>query len=65
MNRLIASSLVAAVALMAGCSRAPLGERAVTQGVNPAFSPDGKKIAFQRLDGNVFKIGVIGVDFQI
>ena len=62
MNRLIASSLVAAVALMAGCSRAPLGERAVTQGVNPAFSPDGKKIAFQRLDGNVFKIGVIGVD---
>ena len=62
MNRLIASSLVAAVALMAGCSRAPRGERAVTQGVNPAFSPDGKKIAFQRLDGNVFKIGVIGVD---
>ena len=58
----IASSLFAAVALMAGCGRAPQGERAVTQGCNPAFSPDGKRIAFQRLEGNVFKIGATGVD---
>ena len=58
----IASSLFAAVALTAGCGRAPQGECAVTQGCNPAFSPDGKRIAFQRLEGNVFKIGVTGVD---
>ena len=61
MKKLIASSLVAAVAVMAGCSRAPQGERAVTPGFNPAFSPDGKRIAFQRLDGDVFKIGVTGL----
>ena len=41
-----------------GCTAA--GERAVTDGFNPAFSPDGRRIAFQRLEGDVFKIGAIG-----
>ena len=40
----------------------PTGERVVTQGANPAFSPDGRKIAFQRLDGDVFKIGVMDAE---
>ena len=61
MKSLIASSLVAAVALMAGCDPSPVGERAVTKGANPAFSPDGSKLAFQRLEGDVFKIGVTGL----
>lgn len=52
--------LLAAAALFAGCLETPRGERAVTEGFNPAFSPDGKRIAFQRLDGDVFKLGVIG-----
>ena len=47
--------------ILAGCDLSPVGERAVTKGANPAFSPDGSKLAFQRLDGNVFKIGVTGV----
>ncbi len=37
------------------------GERTVVEGFNPAFSPDGRRLAFQRLDGNVFKIGVVDV----
>ena len=61
MKSLMATSLVAAVALMAGCAPSPIGERTVTKGANPAFSPDGSKLAFQRLDGDVFKIGVAGV----
>ena len=36
-------------------------ERAVTIGANPVFSPDGSRIAFQRLEGDVFKIGVVPV----
>jgi len=43
-----------------GCAQE--GERVITQGFNPAFSPDGSKIAFQRLDGSVFKLGVIGMN---
>ena len=43
------------VAMTAGCRV----ERAVTRGENPVFSPDGRRIAFQRLEGDVFKIGVI------
>ena len=50
------------VAVSAGCANAPLSEHAVAQGFNPAFSPDGKKIAFQRLEGDVFKLGVIGAN---
>ncbi len=34
-------------------------EHAVTKGANPVFSPDGSRIAFQRLEGDVFKIGVV------
>ena len=37
------------------------GERAVVAGENAAFSPDGTRLAFQRLDGDVFKIGVVGM----
>ena len=33
-------------------------ECAVTLGVNPVFSTDGASMAFQRLEGDVFKIGV-------
>ena len=36
-------------------------ERAVTRGSNPVFSPDGSRIAFQRLEGGVFKLGVIAM----
>ena len=54
---------LAALALaFSGCAKVPHGEWAVTQGFNPAFSPDGKKIAFQRLEGDVFKLGVIGAN---
>lgn len=34
-------------------------ECAITQGFNPVYSPDGARIAFQRLEGGVFKIGVV------
>lgn len=54
---------VAAAAMaiaIAGCEARQRGERAVTDGVNAVFSPDGNRIAFQKLDGDVFKIGVIG-----
>ena len=56
-----ALTLLCALVFLAGCDRPPIGERAVTQGTNPAFSPDGSRLAFQRLDGDVFKIGVTGV----
>ena len=51
-----------AAALLTGCVKAPPGEWAVTQGFNPAFSPDGKEIAFQRLEGDRFKLGVVGMN---
>ena len=35
------------------------GERTLCDGVNPAVSPDGRKVAFQRLDGGVFKLGLL------
>ena len=50
-SKLIAQ-MISAIALAAGCEVAPPGERAITQGFNPAFSPDGAQIAFQRLDGD-------------
>ena len=59
-SKLIAQ-MISAIALAAGCEVAPPGERAVTQGFNPAFSPDGARIAFQRLDGDVFKLGVVNM----
>ena len=60
----IVRSAVGALAavLMAGCANSQEGERAVTRGCNPAFSPDGRKIAFQRYEDGLFKIGVVGVD---
>ena len=54
----VTSILLAALAATTGCKMEPAGEREVVKGCNPAFSPDGKRIAFQRLEGNVFKIGV-------
>ena len=54
--------LAAVVLAFSGCAKAPHGEWAVVQGFNPAFSPDGKKIAFQRLEGDVFELGVIGAN---
>ena len=48
--------------MLVGCVKIAPGERAVTQGFNAAFSPDGKKIAFQRLEGDVFKLGVVSVN---
>ena len=53
------ASLSSMFMLVVGCCMEPTGERAVTQGFNPVFSPDGKKIAFQRLEGDVFKIGIV------
>ena len=53
------AGLVLAVGL-AGCLGEPSGERAVTKGFNPSFSPDGTKIAFQRLENDIFKLGVVG-----
>ncbi len=54
--------LLAALAAAMGCKMEPAGEREVVKGCNPAFSPDGKRLAFQRLDGDVFKSGVIGLN---
>ena len=50
---------LAAMALISGCEVVTDGERPVVKGCNPAISPDGKHIAFQRLEGNVFKLGVV------
>ena len=60
----IVRSAVGALAavLMAGCANSQEGERAVTRGCNPAFSPNGKIIAFQRYEDGLFKIGVVGID---
>ena len=53
--------LLAWMAAVSGCAVRQPCERAVTQGCNPVFSPDGGSIAFQRLEGDVFKIGVVPV----
>jgi hypothetical protein len=42
----------------AAAASAFAGEVAIMRGENPAFSPDGTRIAFQRLEGDLFKIGV-------
>ena len=42
-----------------GCCSEPQGERFVTEGINPAFSPDGRRIAFQRLVEGEFHLGVV------
>ena len=56
---LCAFLLLPAACRRSGEDRNGASERAVTQGANPVFSPDGSHIAFQRLEGDVFKIGVI------
>lgn len=55
-----ASAATVAIGILGGCS-APLCERFVTDGVNPAFSPDGSRIAFQRLVDGAFDLGVVPV----
>ena len=40
----------------------PSSERVVVDGVNPAFSPDGRRIAFQRLVDGAFWLGVVPAD---
>ena len=47
-----------ALLAMAVSGATPQTDLPVTHGANPVFSPDGTRIAFQRLDGDVFKIGV-------
>ena len=42
-----------------GCCSEPQVERFVTEGINPAFSPDGRRIAFQRLVEGEFHLGVV------
>ena len=39
-------------------SAAPAEDAALVRGTNPVYSPDGSRIAFQRLDGDVFQLGV-------
>ena len=55
-------AFAAIIAAFAGCAKVQMGERSITQGFNAAISSDGRKIAFQRLEGDVFKLGVIGVN---
>ena len=45
-----------------GCCTPSTDERFVTEGVNPAFSPDGRRIAFQRLEDGIFHLGVVPAD---
>jgi Tol biopolymer transport system component len=52
-------AVFAAAAIIAAMTAGCRAERAVTRGENPVFSPDGRRIAFQRLESDVFKIGVI------
>lgn len=60
--KLVKTFFLAFIALAAVVVCAEVPERAVTRGSNPVFSPDGTRIAFQRLDGDVFKIGVVTVE---
>lgn len=53
-----ASAAIVAFGVLGGCSATPR-ERFVTDGVNPAFSPDGNRIAFQRLADGTFDLGVV------
>ena len=60
-SRVSCGALVA-LSIVTGCGgMATSVERPVTQGFNPAISPDGRRIAFQRLDGDVFKLGVTDI----
>ena len=51
-------AVLAAVAGIAAVAAGSPADLAVTRGENPVFSPDGTRIAFQRLEDDVFKVGV-------
>ena len=55
-------ALLIAVCASPKCGFSQQAERFVTEGVNPAFSPDGRRLAFQRLEDGVFHLGIIPVD---
>jgi hypothetical protein len=57
-----AAASVAAAALFAvRCAAAGGAERPLVKGECPAFSPDGSRIAFHRLENDIFKLGVVPV----
>ncbi|MBQ3287838.1 MAG: PD40 domain-containing protein [Kiritimatiellae bacterium] len=58
LKSVVGMGLVAMTVAFVGCAQSPRGERAVVKGFNPVLSPDGKKVAFQRLEDDVFKLGV-------
>lgn len=53
--------ILALAALAIACAAS---ERAVIRGANPVFSPDGSRIAFQRLQDDIFKVGIIDLSTQ-
>ena len=61
LKSVVGMGLVVLSVAVVGCAQSPRGERAVVKGFNPVLSPDGKKVAFQRLEDDVFKLGVAGV----
>ena len=54
-------TIIPVLALSAIAVTGAAAERAVTKGANPVFSPEGSRIAFQRLEGDVFKVGVVAM----
>ena len=59
---MIAFVVAGTVLAVSGIDSSPSRERSVTDGVNPAFSPDGQRLAFQRLEGGVFHLGIVPTD---
>lgn len=63
MKKLMIALVVAGTGLVvSGIDFSPSRERCITEGINPAFSPDGRCIAFQRLEDGVFHLGVVPVN---
>lgn len=50
---------LAAAAFSVAAFQSMAGELELAEGINPAFSPDGKTIAFQRLCGREFHLGTV------